>query len=132
MVSNRQASNTVRIGVTASAPQILNITNQDGTPNSADHPAKAGSVVTLYVSGLGVTTPPSVDGLLSAPPLPVPAVAVRLFVPRRELQPQFVGAAPGLIAGITQVNVQIPADLNNPPNPGISVNSAFATLYLTR
>ncbi|MBV8843031.1 MAG: hypothetical protein JO307_09480 [Bryobacterales bacterium] len=60
---NGTLSNSVRVGVQASASQILSIANQDGTPNSAANPAYAGSVITLYVSGLGQTNPPGVDGL---------------------------------------------------------------------
>jgi uncharacterized protein (TIGR03437 family) len=43
--SNEQMSNAVLIGIVPSSPQVSNILNQDGTVNSADPPAKAGSVV---------------------------------------------------------------------------------------
>ena len=36
--------------------------NQDGTPNSVEHPAVSGTVVTVYVTGLGALTPSAVDG----------------------------------------------------------------------
>jgi uncharacterized protein (TIGR03437 family) len=61
-------SNPVEILVRPAAPQLLtrnfpdvdrytlsdaNVRNQDGTENDADHPATAGSVVTVYATGLG-------------------------------------------------------------------------------
>jgi uncharacterized protein (TIGR03437 family) len=129
---NGQRSNAVEIGVAASAPQILAVANQDGTTNSASNPARAGSVITLYISGLGQTTPLGVDGLTNSVPLPVPVAPVTVYLPGMTIPTQFVGGAPGLIAGITQVNAQLPATLKFPTNPvSMSVNGAFAILYLT-
>ena len=132
-----QRSNAVRMGVSSSAPQILSIGNQDGTANSADHPAKAGSVISLYVSGLGATSPPSDDGLVNATPLPVPLVPVMVYlpVPPPSITPQSVSAAPGMIAGISQVNVQLPLAISTTPGTTkitITLNSANAPLYVTQ
>jgi len=44
--------------------------NEDGTVNGAGNPAPRGSVVTLYVTGLGETDPPSTDGGWPATPEP--------------------------------------------------------------
>jgi uncharacterized protein (TIGR03437 family) len=131
VTNGSQRSNPVRDTILTSAPQILTIVNADGTLNSSDHPAKGGSTIALYLSGLGETSPLSVDGLISTPPLlPVPTVTVRTFVNQSEIKPSFVGAAPGMIAGITQVNVQLPASvLNNASVVTIAVNSTAAALY---
>jgi uncharacterized protein (TIGR03437 family) len=135
--SGGQVSNGVKIGVVSSALQVLNIVNQDGSANSADHPAKAGSVITLYLSGLGETNPPGADGLVNTSPLPVPLTAVTVYFPTTPsaIAPQFVGGAPGMIAGITQVNVQVPATIptSGSANPlAISVNLASGRLYTTQ
>jgi uncharacterized protein (TIGR03437 family) len=131
--SNGQQSNVVRTGVAESVPRILSVVNQDGAVNSADHPAGLGSMITLYLSGLGETSPLSVDGLINTDPLPVPLTAASVFLPGIQLIPTYLGAAPGMIAGITQVNVPLPAsipDVND--TVSISVNGAGATLYLAR
>ncbi len=125
------------MGVAPPAPQILGIVNSDGTPNSADHPAKGGSMIALYISGLGQTAPASSDGVVSKAPLPVPLtpVAVYLSVSRigfSSIAPQSVSAAPGLIAGITQVNVLLPADVGTATAAGVAVGSATAPVYLTQ
>jgi uncharacterized protein (TIGR03437 family) len=133
--SNGQRSNGFRVTVQPSAPQIMSIANQDGTPNSADHPAKAGSVIAVYVSGLGETSPLSVDGLVNAAPLPVPLVPVSVFVTggMPGSTPDAVSAAIGLIAGITQVNVRLPTPITARDNTvAIGVNSASATVYVTQ
>lgn len=56
--SNGQRSSPVRVGVSASLPQILVVANQDGTANSASNPAAQGSVINLYVTGWARLTPP--------------------------------------------------------------------------
>jgi uncharacterized protein (TIGR03437 family) len=130
VVNNGQASNSVRMVVRISNPQILTVLNQDGTANSASNPAQRGSVIVLYVSGMGVTTPLSVDGLVTTAPQPVPVQPVGVFLPGGGVTPQFIGAAPGLIAGITQVNVLIPAGSTFTGNSSVSVSSVSAPLYI--
>ncbi len=127
---NGQRSNTVRLGVPGSAPQILAVANQDGTLNSPDHPAHPGDVIVLYASGLGVTNPPSVDGMINSTPLPVPLVRVTVSIGGRNLQPQFVGAALGLVAGITQVNVQVPVIAYPSNRVNIGLNFGQGILYI--
>jgi uncharacterized protein (TIGR03437 family) len=125
-----QKSNSVRVGVAESVPYILSIVNQDGTVNSADHPVAQGSEVTFYVTGLGLTSPLSQDGSVSASPLPVPVASVSVYISQMQVQPQFVAAAYGLVAGITQINVQIPAG-TYPANPNsASINGALAQIYI--
>jgi uncharacterized protein (TIGR03437 family) len=132
-----QKSNSVLVGVAPSAPYVLSIVNQDGRINSAAHPAPQGSVVTLYVTGLGLTSPLSQDGSVSAPPLPVPAAGVSVFIQEEgPIQPQFVAAADGLIAGITQINVQIPVG-TYPSNPNtvivnVLVNDGSGQIYIVK
>jgi uncharacterized protein (TIGR03437 family) len=125
-----QSSNSVLLAVSAGAPYILEVVNQDGNINSANHPAPQGSMVTLYVTGLGLTSPLSQDGSVNTPPLPVPLSGVSVYFNGNQPQPQFVGAADGLIAGITQVNVQIPVGTYSSNPTGISVNNAFAQIYI--
>jgi len=127
-----QSSNSVLVGAVTSAPYILEIVNQDGNINSANHPAPHGSVVTMYVTGLGLTSPLSQDGSVSAPPLPVPAASVTVYVDGTQAQPQFVGAADGMVAGITQVNVQIPIGTYSSNPITISVNGASAQMYIVQ
>jgi uncharacterized protein (TIGR03437 family) len=108
----------------------LTIVNQDGSMNSAKHPAPQGSGVTVYVTGLGLTLPLSQDGSVSAMPLPVPVTPVTTWVGVQQVQPQFVAAADGLIAGITQINLQIPVAAYSSDPTELSVNGTSALLYI--
>ena len=83
--------------------------NQDGTVNSPQHPAYPGSRVMLFGTGGGATNPPSIAGEIT------PAEIRKLVGPTSVFAPgvgfltvEFAGAAPGLAAGVTQINVVLP------------------------
>ncbi len=102
-----------------SAPAIFPnaIVNQDGTINGPAHPAKAGTYVVMYGTGLGQTTPPGVDG--SVTPLtnyPKQVYSIQLSLSQNPLftapAPMtllYGGPAPGLVAGVSQINAVVPA-----------------------
>ena len=96
---------------------ILN--NTDYTVNSAANPAARGDYVDIFMTGAGVTTPASVDGLLVTAPYPMvpPNVAVTVTVGAVPCNVSYAGAAPYLISGLTQINVQVPAGVT--PGPSV-------------
>ncbi len=130
--ASSQSSNSVRVNVAPSAPYILEAINQDGSLNSASHPAPQGSVLTFYVTGLGLTLPLSQDGSVTAPPLPVPVASVTAYINGNQVQPQFVGAADGLVAGITQLNVELPVATYSSSMVAASVNGAAGQIYIVQ
>jgi uncharacterized protein (TIGR03437 family) len=116
---NGQNSNSFVVPVTAVAPAIFTIdqsgsgqgaiVNADGTTNSVGNPAPAGSYIAVYATGAGQTSPGGVDGKpgdTTAPPrsLQLPTAAIGGF----NAKVQYAGGVPGLIAGLSQFNVQIP------------------------
>ncbi len=115
-------SDPTYVPVTASSPAIFTldssgsgqgaILNQDGTVNGLDNPAAPGSVIVIFATGSGVTDPPSIDGIVAARPLPVPVAAVRVLIDGVEAQILYAGAAPGLVAGVTQINALLPSNLS--------------------
>jgi uncharacterized protein (TIGR03437 family) len=85
------------------------ILNQNGTVNSQSNPASVGSVVAIYATGGGLTTPPSVDGLLTTAPYPGLMLPVTVTIDGLPAQVVYAGAAPGLVAGVLQINAVVPA-----------------------
>jgi uncharacterized protein (TIGR03437 family) len=85
--------------------------NQDGSLNGGAHPAKAGSFVSLYVTGAGQTNPGGSDGHLAAVPLPLPVLPVTVTIGGKAAATNYAGAAPGSVEGVMQVNAQIPSGL---------------------
>jgi uncharacterized protein (TIGR03437 family) len=111
VVYNGVQSNPVQVAVTPTALQILGVFNEDFSPNSASNPAKAGSVIILYLAGAGQTNPPSQDGRINVAPLAAPGTPIQIesFNNGMNILPiTFAGAAPGLAAGILQINFVAP------------------------
>lgn len=66
------AAAAIPVVVRPSAPGIYAIANSDWTLNSPSNPAKAGSVITIFGTGGGLSNPPGITGGFwpIAPPLP--------------------------------------------------------------
>jgi len=88
------------------------ILNQDLTINGPSNPAARGSVIAVYMTGTGMLTPQIADGSLgpSTPPFPAPVQTITAQIGPLPALVLFSGQAPTLIAGATQVNVQVPLD----------------------
>jgi uncharacterized protein (TIGR03437 family) len=118
--SGSQLLGPIKLPVVAAAPGIFTtndsgsgqaaVLNQDGTVNSASNAAPRGSVVSVYLTGAGALSPPLGDGLLGplSPPFPAPVAGISATIGTLVATVTFAGQAPGLIAGATQVNVQVP------------------------
>lgn len=112
-------STAVAVPVAETAPGIYTantsgsgpgaILNQDFRLNSITNPAPRGSVVIIYCTGLGATQPASEDGRPNAAPFPAPKAEVKVTIGSLDAQIEFVGGAPGLVAGVYQLNVRVPA-----------------------
>jgi uncharacterized protein (TIGR03437 family) len=85
--------------------------NQDLSVNASSNPAVAGSVVSVFLTGVGALMPPIADGTFGAlqPPYSAPVLGVSALVNGANAEILFAGQAPALIAGVIQVNVRIPA-----------------------
>jgi uncharacterized protein (TIGR03437 family) len=81
--------------------------NQDGTLNSAQNPAAPGSVVTIYATGLNQTDPLLESATIATAAAPLVS-ASQLAVLAGDNRVTYAGAAPGLAAGVTQINFQLP------------------------
>ncbi len=83
--------------------------DQDGiTVNTAATPTKTGDIISLYATGEGQTTPGGVDGSAASVPYPKPNLPVTVTVGGQDAPVEYAGGAPGMVAGLMQVNVQIP------------------------
>jgi len=116
-------SNTWSVPVRAATPAIFSldstgvgpgaILNQDTSINSTGNPAARLSVIALYCTGGGVTTPASADGAVIGVPPPVlsqsPVVTVTIGGVNASVK--YAGTSPGTVAGLTQINVEVPAGL---------------------
>jgi uncharacterized protein (TIGR03437 family) len=121
VVSNGVSSNTRSLNVVDAAPAIFTADssgrggaaalNEDGSVNTASNPAIAGSVVVLYATGEGTTSPAGIDGRPAQGAIPKPVLRVRVRFAGQEADVLYAGGAPGLVAGVLQVNARLPESL---------------------
>ncbi|MCX6602711.1 MAG: endo alpha-1,4 polygalactosaminidase [Acidobacteria bacterium] len=82
--------------------------NQSGELNGSSAPATRGSIVTCFATGEGQTTPGGVDGKINSGVLPSPLLPVSVQVGGVNAEVLYAGAAPGMIAGVMQLNFRVP------------------------
>jgi uncharacterized protein (TIGR03437 family) len=122
-------SSCTAVVVAEAAPGIFTVDgtqaaalNQNGTLNSPANPAHYGSIVSLYLTGLGAVTPQPTDGAVIQLPLPtlvsMPQVygeevlsgsgniSSEILVP---LQVLYAGPAPLEVGGLFQINFAVPS-----------------------
>lgn len=63
------------------------------------------------MTGEGQTNPTGVDGKPASAPLPKPVLGVSVTMDGQFVPVTYAGGAPSLVAGLMQVNAQIPANL---------------------
>ena len=81
--------------------------NQDASINSPEHPAPPGSIVAIWATGTGVTPYlAGQDGHLATGAVDFACCQVYAPNPANVL---YGGASPGMVAGVVQVNFQVPA-----------------------
>ena len=126
-----QTSNAYQLASATTAPGLFTqnasgsgpgaILNQNLSLNGLNNPAAKGSIVMVYMTGEGQTSPAGVTGAITIANLPPPQVTPAPLLPVSVLingQPAlwtYAGEAPDLAAGLMQLNVQIP--LNAPSGP---------------
>ncbi len=107
-------SNTITVRATApgvflSSPGQAAAINQDGSVNGPNHPAAVGSIVSVYVTGLGAVQPAIGTGTIaSASVLSKVTASVTAQVGSEPAKVVFAGLSPGS-AGLYQVNFVVPA-----------------------
>jgi uncharacterized protein (TIGR03437 family) len=112
--------------VNAAAPAIFTIgasgqgaiLNGDLSVNSAANPAARGSTIAVYATGIGLLSPAMADGtIVSATNLPLSVANVSVNIGGLAATVVYQGGAPGMVAGVMQINAQVPTGVT----PGMAV-----------
>jgi uncharacterized protein (TIGR03437 family) len=112
---NGSATPAFPVIVRDAAPQIFRnadgsaaAINQDGTVNSAAHPAVGGSIISIWVTG--VVPFQTIDGAVQAGANN--SYCAQAFASAWSTEDQlnvlYAGAAPGMVSGVAQVNLRVP------------------------
>ena len=100
------------------------ILNQDNSLNGPGHGAARGSIVQVFMTGEGQTSPPGITGAITTATLPPPQVTpaplqfIQVSIGGQQALWTYAGEAPGMVAGVMQFNVQIPA---NAPSGALAI-----------
>jgi uncharacterized protein (TIGR03437 family) len=99
------------------------LVNADGLLNTPAYPAAAGSVVSLYATGGGIHSQPLSDGQqdIYADAL---VANVQVLLNGTPVTVLYAGSAPGLVAGVVQINFQIPAGFASSSAATVQVSAA--------
>jgi uncharacterized protein (TIGR03437 family) len=118
-VYNGQTSASFPASVASAVPALFTLNNsgsgqaaavnQSGSVNGAASPVKILDVISLYLTGAGQTNPPGADGLPGTGTSAGPVLPVTASIGGRTATVQYAGSAVGLVAGVIQVNVVVPA-----------------------
>src|ERR1022692_2682300 len=154
VTANGQKSPAVTLTVAPAAPGIFTLAgtgsgqaavlNQDGSVNAPNNPAAKGSVISMYATGAGQTSPAGVTGQVVSPgaqtffeagPLPTVAANVLATIDGQNAQVFYAGNAAGLLSSVVQVNVQVPAGAGSGNvalalNLGGTVSQAGVTVWV--
>jgi uncharacterized protein (TIGR03437 family) len=132
ITSNGQVLAGFPLPVAAASPAIFTldasgvgqgaVLNQDSTVNSPSNPAGRGTVVVLFATGAGLMSPTPADGQVTGDILAHPTLPVSVQIGGTDAEVVYAGAAPGLVAGLLQVNCTVPASVA----PGDSVPVGLA------
>lgn len=116
---NGVSSDPVTLAVSPSSPAIFTadssgkgpgaILNANLSLNTAANPAAKSAFVVLYATGEGLTAPSGVDGKLAEAPYPAPRLPVKVTIGGLDAEVSYAGGAPGLVAGLIQINARVPA-----------------------
>jgi uncharacterized protein (TIGR03437 family) len=128
IISNQVTSPDFVASVISADPQIFQnpdgtaaAVNQDGSINSADNPALAGSVVAIWATGAGVMDQSPLDGRIAPSAYFFGCCDIVGSIGSTMV---YEGAAPGLVAGVVQINVRLGHD----SSLGLSVGSKISSL----
>ncbi len=122
---NGKSSPMITVPVVDAAPGIFNVPggsqaaalNADLSVNNTANPAAKGSVIVLFATGEGQTSPAGVDGKIATDTFPKPVLPVTVTIGGAPAQVLYYGAAPFEVAGVLQINAMIPATVASGPAP---------------
>ena len=144
VVYNGVLSASVTLPVVASEPGLFTangtgkdqgaILNQDSSVNSASNPAAAGSVIQLFGTGGGQSVPAtSTDGDFN--PLNADGkllLTTTVTIGGKTAMVQYAGPAPGLVAGVFQINATLPDGIGSGAVPVVvQIGTASTTMVVT-
>ena len=115
VVQSSAGSTSLNVGVADAAPGVFTLDstgtgqaiaiNQDGTMNTPKNPVAAGSYISIYFTGGGVTNPPGLTGSVNDDVVTTLAASSSANVGGVDGIVTYAGSAPGFVGGVNQMNI---------------------------
>ncbi len=139
-------ADAMTVPVTPAIPGVFSLDSTGAGPGaildsssqlvSQVHPARPGDVVSLFLTGGGITSPASLDGqVFLSSPIPQLAASPQVKIGGVDCLVQYAGGASGLVAGVAQVNVALAAGVPSGEQPvtvtfGEAVSQPGLTIWI--
>jgi uncharacterized protein (TIGR03437 family) len=143
VVESAGGSTSLNVAVANAAPGVFTFNatgagqaialNQDTSTNGPTNPAAAGSYVSVYFTGGGVTDPPGLTGSVSDLVVASLALTATATVGGVPATVTYAGTAPGFVGGVNQMNILLSPNTPSGDQPlvitmGGQSSSATATI----
>jgi len=96
--------------------------NQDDSTNSSTNPTPRGSVIQIYATGEGQTSPSGVTGTLGGSQSKTPVLPVKVAIGGQNAVVPYAGSVENSVAGLFQVNAVVPQTVA--PGPAVPLRIA--------
>lgn len=100
-----RSSNSLTVPVTAAAPGVFTADASGAGPAAS---FRTGDIISIYLTGEGQTNPNGVNGKVTVTS-PLPRLPVTATIGGEPAAVLFSGEAPGIVSGVMQVNLRLPA-----------------------
>jgi uncharacterized protein (TIGR03437 family) len=114
-----QSSNAVGLAVSSTSPGIFTLNssgsgpgafNADFSLNGPNNPVAKGGTVVFFLTGEGLLSPAGVTGTINGANPAAPVQYASVLIDGQGANYTYAGGITGVVEGIMQINVQIPAD----------------------
>jgi uncharacterized protein (TIGR03437 family) len=127
VVESAGGSTSLNVAVAKAAPGVFTFNatgtgqaialNQDTSTNGPTNPAAAGSYVSVYFTGGGITDPPGLTGSVNDLVVASLALTATATVGGVPATVTFAGSAPGFVGGVNQMNLLLSPDTPSGDQP---------------
>jgi len=140
VTNNGVAAAPFSVNVANTAPAIFTLTqngtgqgaivNPNGSVNGTANTAAAGSVIAIYATGGGTMNPAQTTGSVTpttGTSFPLTLMPITVTIGGQPATVQYGGAAPGLVAGVLQINVTVPQGAGTGNQPVVITSNGVSS-----
>lgn len=106
---------------TETAKDYARMLNEDGTANGPESPAKLGSKVSIFASGLGATEPAGEDGRVADSTPKLPVHTAKFTMDGEPAEVLYQGTSAGMVEGVARIDLRLPTKSYGSPTCSLTI-----------